>query len=571
MRAAVRRSGCVQLSRREHGSSAVSPRYGSGRARRVRRRRLVRPRRLSIGEPLALALAGTGIAAALVWAGPPGIDLAAHVFQRDLFLHHGFALWNNFWYAGRYSFVTYSLAYYPLAALLGIRLLAVIAAGVAVFFFAVVVESEWGPPARWSARAYALVWPLAALSGAFPFLLGATLALAALRALQVGRRRLFAVLVLLTLGASPLAFLLLAIVLGAVGLSRRSARIVVPAVVVLTGLVLELLLRRVFPDRGRYPFSPEELAAACTFCVLGLVLTWRVHAARALRFFFGAYLAACLLAYAIPSALGENVTRLRFAAVPLAALLLSLRSWRPLPVSAVAFLLACSWNLTPLGFSLVHSAADPSASRAYWDPAIRFLRAELSPSYRAEVVDTTGHWGADYLADAEIPLARGWFRQDDFPQNALLYDDMTPRGYVAWLRRLGVRYVVLTDAPLDYSARGEAAVIRSGRSGLDAVFRAAHLTIYELPRPTPVLTGPGRPQMLEMTPSGVRLKLRRPGTYRLAVRYSPYWRAPSVCVSELGDGMTRLVAARAGVIDLDLQFTAASAARVLAGARPACR
>ena len=69
-------------------------------------------------------------AAALVWLGPPGADLAAHLYQRTLFIEHGFALWNNFWYAGRYSFVTYSVLYYPLAALLGIRALAVATHGV---------------------------------------------------------------------------------------------------------------------------------------------------------------------------------------------------------------------------------------------------------------------------------------------------------------------------------------------------------------------------------------------------------------------------------------------------------
>ena len=55
-------------------------------------------------------------AATLAWVGPPGTDLAAHVYQRTVFLDHGFTLWNNFWYAGRYSFVTYSLIYYPLSA-----------------------------------------------------------------------------------------------------------------------------------------------------------------------------------------------------------------------------------------------------------------------------------------------------------------------------------------------------------------------------------------------------------------------------------------------------------------------
>ena len=35
-----------------------------------------------------------------------------------LFLRHGFTLWDNYWYAGRYSFVGYSVLYYPLAAVL---------------------------------------------------------------------------------------------------------------------------------------------------------------------------------------------------------------------------------------------------------------------------------------------------------------------------------------------------------------------------------------------------------------------------------------------------------------------
>jgi len=68
--------------------------------------------------------------AALVWFGPPGTDLAAHVYQRHLLLSDGFELWNNFWYAGRYTFVDYSLTYYPLAALLGIKLLATLSVGV---------------------------------------------------------------------------------------------------------------------------------------------------------------------------------------------------------------------------------------------------------------------------------------------------------------------------------------------------------------------------------------------------------------------------------------------------------
>ena len=111
--------------------------------------RLERPLRT---ETLAAAAAAGALAAVLVWVGPQGTDLAAHAYQRTLYLHHGFVLWNNFWYAGRYSFVTYSVLYYPLAALLGIRLLAVLTVVLTVAAFAAVVRREWGVRSRWSIR-----------------------------------------------------------------------------------------------------------------------------------------------------------------------------------------------------------------------------------------------------------------------------------------------------------------------------------------------------------------------------------------------------------------------------------
>src|SRR5438034_10239335 len=138
-------------------------------------------------EALLAAATAASLAAVLLWAGPPGNDLAAHLYQRALFVKHGFVLWNNFWYAGRYSFVTYSLLYYPLAAALGIRLLAVATVATATLAFAVLVLKEWGPRARWSSRTFAVVWAGVVLSAAFPFALGAALALLALWALQARR------------------------------------------------------------------------------------------------------------------------------------------------------------------------------------------------------------------------------------------------------------------------------------------------------------------------------------------------------------------------------------------------
>ena len=96
------------------------------------------------------------LAALLVWLGPPGTDLAAHAYQRTLFIEHGFVLWNNFWYAGRYSFVNYSVLYYPLAAAIGIKVLAVLTVTVAVVAFSAVVRHEWELHSRWTIRTFAV-------------------------------------------------------------------------------------------------------------------------------------------------------------------------------------------------------------------------------------------------------------------------------------------------------------------------------------------------------------------------------------------------------------------------------
>ena len=117
-------------------------------------------------EALAASGGAALLSALLVWTVPPGADFAAHVYQRAIFLQHGFELWNNFWYAGRYSFVTYSLIYYPLAAVIGIKLLAVATTAAAALVFAVIVLRQWGAEARWSTRSFAVVWAGVVLTAA---------------------------------------------------------------------------------------------------------------------------------------------------------------------------------------------------------------------------------------------------------------------------------------------------------------------------------------------------------------------------------------------------------------------
>ena len=85
---------------------------------------------------------------------------------------------------------------------------------------------------------------------------------------------------------------------------------------------------------------------------------------RVTEFTFGVfvvYFVACTASFLIPSAVGENVARLRYAAVPVCVLLLSLRRWRPLPVCLGALALAVSWNVTPIAFQYLKGRADPAA------------------------------------------------------------------------------------------------------------------------------------------------------------------------------------------------------------------
>jgi hypothetical protein len=523
-------------------------------------------------EAVLCAGAAAVLASLLVWFGPPGADFAAHAYQRTAFLQHGFALWNNFWYAGRYSFITYSVIYYPLAALIGIKLLAVGTVAIAALAFTVILRHEWGPAARWSTWTFAVVWSCIVVSGAFPFALGAALALLSIWALQTGSWWKFGALAALTLAASPLAFLLLSLVLTAIGVAlwREGRKFLVPAAIIVAIGATEAVLWRLFADGGRYPFSWQELLAACVFCILGAALTWEVEGARPLRWLFIVYLGACLAAFAIPSSLGENVDRLRYAAIPVAVLALSLRQWRPLPVAVVSLALAASWNLTPLASSFVETSRDPASAQSYWQPAIDYLHRRLTPSYRVEAVDTAGHWDAVYLPRAGIPVARGWFRQNDYPQNRLLYseDELGRDAYLGWLRSLGVRYVVLTDAPPDYSARGEATLLRSGKSGLTRVMETRHVNIYAVPSPRPLITGPAPAGVVDLTGSQVTIRATAAGTYRLAIRYSPYWMASSGCLDPGNDSMIRLRIPAPGTVKLSIHVNARRALDAFTGQRP---
>jgi hypothetical protein len=346
-------------------------------------------------------------------------------------------------------------------------------------------------------------------------------------------------------------------VLGGVALARRPA--LVPAATIGAAAVVEVVLWRLFPGGGRFPFSPAELVGVAFFCGLGMALTWRVD--RILFAVFGVYLAVCVGAFVIPSSIGENAARLRFAALPLGVLIFSLRHWRPRWAVVGGLALAVAFNVSPLAASYVKSSGDKTERPLAWRGAIAFLRTHLGPGYRVEAVDTATHWPAAYLADAHIPIARGWFRQDDFPTNAVLYGKLGVHSYVQWLHALGVLYVVRAHAQPDYSSRAEAAIAKR----LRPVYRSREVTVYAVPHPRPIARG-----LLALSDERIKLAVRRPGTERIAVKYSPYWHASAGCLSEGRDGMLRLRNLRPRVVTIVFDVSAGRAIRTLAGERPDC-
>src|SRR6185437_13541266 len=168
---------------------------------------------------------------------------------------------SNYWYAGRYTFVGYSLIYYPLAALVGIKLLAVLSAATATAAFTLIVRETWGEQTVWATRLFAVVTAASVLTAAFPYGLGLAFTLAALLALARRRNVWFAVLVGLTLATSPLAFLFLLVFLCAVGVSRVGRDAAKPVAVVALACAAAAVIWRLFPDPGRFPFPTGELLA----------------------------------------------------------------------------------------------------------------------------------------------------------------------------------------------------------------------------------------------------------------------------------------------------------------------
>jgi hypothetical protein len=73
-----------------------------------------------------------------------------------------------------------------------------------------------------------------------------------------------------------------------------------------------------------------------------------------------------------------------------------------------------------------------------------------------------------------------------------------------------------------------------------------------------------------MTQARIGVRVRTGGSYRIAVRYSPYWHASKGCLSKGADGMLRLRTLRARMVWIGFSVSASRALDSLEGDQPHC-
>jgi hypothetical protein len=73
-----------------------------------------------------------------------------------------------------------------------------------------------------------------------------------------------------------------------------------------------------------------------------------------------------------------------------------------------------------------------------------------------------------------------------------------------------------------------------------------------------------------MKQTEIDLLFHRAGSYRLTVRYSPYFAARGACITKRPNGMTELDVRRAGRVRLTFSVTPGRALAALAGSKTSC-
>jgi hypothetical protein len=482
---------------------------------------------------------------------PPSVDLAAQLFRVELFSSHGFLTWNNYWYGGHYT-LGYSLLFPPLGAALGATVAGGLAALVATAMFGLLVARHYEAGARLATLWFGAGTITMLLSGRLTFALGVAVGLSALVALDRDRLFLALPLAVATSFASPVAGFFLCLIGGALflhGNRRRGAGLAACAAspIALTAMV--------FPMNGLEPFVLSSLAG--TLVVTMLVFLILPQRERLLRRTAALYGAAVLCAFAIPNAMGGNITRLSaLVAGPISVLALTgRRHLRLLALLLVVPLLYWQWQGAVRDFS--RASADPSVRRDFYAPLLTELRERTSGEpVRIEIPPTLDRWESYYVSP-EFPLARGWERQAESDEHSLFESELTASSYRRWLQANGVSYVALPDARLDYLSHREGELIESRLPYLQPVWSNSEWRLFAVEGATGLVDPPA--EVVRLEADWFDLRIPRPANFKLRIHFSPYWKVSGegVCLREWGS-WTLVEASRPASVHVDTGLSAAA-------------
>jgi len=503
---------------------------------------------------IAPTLLAAVLAAIYVVVSPPSFDLAAHMFRAQLFRIEGFGIWNNLWYSGHHI-VSYSLLFPPVSAWLTPQLAAAIAATGTAALFESLAHRHFGADAWLGALVFAAATATNLFTGRLAFAFGALPAMAAVVALDRQRPWLASALALLSALCSPVAALFAALAGAAYAIgSYLRERHIGPALpgigVAIAALAPVGLLAIAFPEGGNEPFAFSAMWPIPLLAIGALLVAPKD--AVILRTGVVLYALGVIAAYLVPTALGSNAVRLgTLIAAPLAALL-----WWPRRIALLALialpLLYLEWHDSVR--DLATATGKPYTTAGYYQPVLDFLSRQSGPPFRVEIPFTSFHWEA-YAVATRFPIARGWERQLDIAENPIFYrGPLTAATYEAWLHRSAVRFVAASDAPLDYSAIAEMALIDRGLPYLRLVLRTAHWRVFEVRDATPIAQGAAT--LTAIGPDALTLRANRAGATLLRVHFTPYWALGegSGCVQPAGE-FTLLTVDRPGPVRLVIRFS----------------
>jgi len=525
----------------------------------------------------APTLVAATLAAAYVIISPSSVDLAAHLFRAEMFKQQGFAVWNNYWYSGN-AVLGYSVLFPAVSATLTPQLAAALATTGTATVFTVMTRRHFGERGWVGAMLFGAATAADLYSGRLAFAFGALPALAAILALDCEQPSLACALAALSALCSPVAALFAALVaaghaLGGVIATRRAAgsdlagahtaqrgaphalRVAWPGLaVIVASLAPVLIISWMFPQAGTEPFAFTTMLPLLVVSAAALVLLPR-DAVR-LRAGVAVYALATLAIYLIPTPIGSNIARLgTFAALPLTALVWWGRRPRAL---ALVFLPLLYIGWSPAFRDGIAGDIDNTTSTAFYAPLLSFLHREASVPgavpFRTEIPFTQFHWEA-YAVATRFSLARGWERQLDIHDNHIFYGGvLTQATYDRWLHDNAVRFVAISDADPDYSAKVEVKLIDRGPPYLRLVFRSRHWRVYQVHDATPIVQGPAILQTLG--PDSLTLRASGPGSVIVHLHFTPYWALArgSGCVAPDGNA-TRLTLRRGGEIQLVTRFS----------------